>query len=313
MAALPVIFIFDLDYTLIGNRFPYEYVQDIKQFIANACLTEKIGADEVGPGLSKSDSRVYDPKLAFDPNLLRPFLKESLDQLSELFHGCAEFFVFTAGDTKGVNEFIPLIEKQFGLKFNRPLLSNIDTTLNESGGTEKSIIMHFPKYIQSLVGRYPALKDEKKAEFVKQHRTVFFDDNDWTEEKSRSKFIQNVPYTYWPTFDLLESIPVRVRAMPLIRDFLKRKYFKYVFVEPYGPKPANRREMDYHLFMANLHRVDADANEAALKDTFFRDFVDSVRPFAGLVKPFSDVHMAKIRASLKASHTLYGGLKKDSL
>jgi len=303
---LPLIFIFDMDATLIGDRVPYSKAQGLRRHLQQSCLTGKVTLDI--PLCKKPlDKRFYDAE-EIDDRFFRPFLKEALTSIKTMTQGDAEFFIFTAGAYVYGIEMVNIIEKKIGITFNRPMLSYDNLSLNAVNNQyEKSILLNFDTYIKSLIGRYPALKNPANVEIVKQGRIIFLDDSNWTEEASRSKFIHNISYDFCPIFDPLADIPVAIRAQPIVKEMLASSLSqlsgKY-FIEPEEPMPIEQRNMLYHVFMADLYRMAIDKQAKAEKDMFFFHFIKAIKPYINNKLPFSDKTVPKICAYLKKKEVL---------
>lgn len=292
---LPVIFIFDLDQTLIGNRAPYFTSQTIKTLVAKACLSNKINM----PKCHISKNKHYDPKdVMRDPFILRPYLKESLLEIKKMFDGCAEFFIFTAGANNPSIDFIEIMEKMLdNIKFNRPILTYEHLSKQDDGvSIEKSMVLNIPECIHSLIDRYPSLKDEKNIKHVMDNRFIFMDDVNWVDKFSKDHFIQNKPYPYHPLFDMTEDIPICIKKLPIVNNILKN-VDAVVFTEP-NTNSLDERNMLYHIFMADLYRIHTKDNNEALKDTFFKELVVELKKIEKLKKPFAPKVIENIRHNL---------------
>jgi len=303
---LPLIFIFDMDATLVGDRAPYSKAQNLRRHLQQSCLSGKVNLDI--PLCKKPlDKRYYDAA-EIDDRFFRPFLKESLTAIKEMTHGDAEFFIFTAGSYDNSIEMVSIIEKKIGIAFNRPMLSYNNLSFNAANNNyEKSIILNIDTYVKSLIARYPALKNPANVETVKQGRIIFFDDSNWSEEASRTKFIQNISYDFYPTFDPLADIPVAVRAQPIVKEMLASNLTQLsgiYFIEPDEKMPIEQRNMLYHVFMADLYRIAIDKQVKAEKDKFFFHLIKAIKPYINNKLPFSDKTMPKIRAYLKSNAVL---------
>ena len=295
MRKLPIIFIFDMDKCLVADTEFLLISQTLKTYVVNACKSKKISYDvkiDIGKGNSSVDtSRI-------SPTFFRPGMKENLHAIQDMCDGCAEFFIFSAGTHEYVHTIVPIIEKHTGIKFNRPLLTRENTTSDQTGRTEKSLNIYFDTYMKSLLPKYPSLKTQKHIDIVRNGRIIFFDDNNWSEDSSRDKFIQVVPYNYMEVYDVLDSIPMEVRRDPILRDYLSKYTGLNGFIEPMDVSYTQRNLM-YHTFMAELYSMYLLKNDAALKDTFFPELANFMKSRRKLVNIFSKEKVIELRKILQ--------------
>jgi hypothetical protein len=107
---LPILFIFDLDNTLIGNPvyiLSYKYLLD---FIKDGCKHNRLNGVEC-----KIDYNVWNNKI-IDEKFFRPKLKESLQEIKTIFPN-AEFFIFSLGTKDYVTPIVQFLEKYTGISF----------------------------------------------------------------------------------------------------------------------------------------------------------------------------------------------------
>jgi hypothetical protein len=293
---LPVIFVFDMDETLIGESAPFlMQSKGLTKYIINACKSEKIDSCK---GIVTTPCSIDKPKI--DPEFFRPGLKDAFARLSKMFGGSAEFFIFSAGGKMYVKDVVSLIEAHADVSFNRPLFTTEDTIVNSSGETEKSIKMHADVFIKSLLPKYPALKKSENVDIVKKSRIMYLDDMNWTEEKSKDQFIQVTKFSYTPVYDLLWNVPDSIRVQAPVQEYLKRYNTHYnVFIEPIVPVSKTMRGLQYHTFMAEKHNAFVGRNELALKDTLFLELTKAIKPFCKAVHPFNPANMKTIRERLR--------------
>ena len=296
-ARLPVIFVLDMDECIIGKAGDLLKCREMTNYIMNACRSEKIASCN---NIIVKNKRSSLDTTFMTPELFRPGLAEALRDIKALFDGRAEFFIFSAGTAGYVRDMVDLIEAHTQQQFNRPLLTRDNTVESQTGTTEKSLIIYGDTFIKALLPRYPALKKQANVDIVKQSHIIYIDDNNWTEDKSRDKFIQVTSYIYTPVFDILLNVPHEIRVMPFVQDYLKKypAYFE-AFVEPEPSVHITQRNMQYHLFMANLYNSYSQANTDAMNDRLCPEFVAALKLVHKRSHPFSPKNVELLRKTLR--------------
>ena len=151
---LPVIFIFDLDETLIGRTVQPLGYETLMRFIYDGCKHKRLNGVEC-----KIDTNVWTDKML--PNgFIRPHLKESLHQIKKLYP-TAEFFIYSLGIKSYVQNIVKYLEKKLEIKFNRPLFTRDDISLKSDYSYLKDINGYFDTIFKSLSYKYPKCKDSK--------------------------------------------------------------------------------------------------------------------------------------------------------
>jgi hypothetical protein len=297
MTALPVIFIFDLDRTLIGNpRHILDY-QDTLDFIKNARISQKISKED----LSDEDFKALPSwKNLFVPEFFRPHLKESLETLRKYFP-TAEFFIYSAGVPDYVKSMVDIVEKHIGFRFNRPLFSRTECPTNEANEFSKSIVAQFPKIIQSLslLDRYSGLNLEEYTETLMDNSVLFIDDTDFVWD-NKEKWIKCPAYNYKPMFDIDDRVLRIIHRFPIVQEYLRSsKANETLYIHEQADFSYDEYRMNYHLFMANLYREHTLSNRTAFtKDDFLPRLVKALQPYKNKSKPFNRKNLATLKKTL---------------
>jgi hypothetical protein len=295
---LPVIFVWDMDQCLIGESDLLTESSMLTQYIVNACKSEKIASCK---GII-TNRKVCNAETVTS-EFFRPGMDVAFAAITQMFNGCAEHFIFSNGTAKYVQEMVELIEDHIKIKFNRPLLTREYTTESPTGNKEKSIKMHYNIFFKALVSKYPELKKETNIELVKNSRIIYMDDNNWTEELSRDKFIQVKPYTFTPVIDVLWNISFNIRCLPVVQDYLQ-SYKWNAFVEPKPSVSITQRNLQYYAFMTELNSKYLQNNITSQNDTFFPEFVNALKPLKKLARPFTSKNLDELRNKLREKHAI---------
>jgi len=101
---LPILFIFDLDLTLIGKSSNIIEYKRILEWIKNNCKHKKFNNENC-------KINIKDWIKIIPENFIRPHLKDFLREVKELFP-TAEFFIFSNGIKEYVKTMVNYIEKK---------------------------------------------------------------------------------------------------------------------------------------------------------------------------------------------------------
>lgn len=293
---LPIIFIFDLDATLIGNSKPIMDYYDLIQFIKKARISNKITIEQVSDLEFKS---LPNWKTVLNPSIIRPHLQDFLQSLQTYFPN-AEFFIYSAGEAEYVKNMTEFIEKNIGIRFNRPLFSRTDCVIDETDHISKSIINEFPKIIHSLssIDKYSKLNLEKYTDDILKHSVLFIDDRNNLWDK-KEKWLKCPPYNYKPIIQLNDTLLQLIRRIPLIQDFLKSsEKNKILYTDENKQSIDDEFYMGYHLFMANIYRDNLSENTKALQDDFFKHMIKLLKPYPMKKEPFHSKQILKLQHKL---------------
>lgn len=297
---LPVIFIWDMDKCLIGDANFLLFADELTTYIMNAYRSEKIPSCK---GITPLRNGVDAAHVT--PDFFRPGIKAAFEQIQTIFDGRAEFFIFSHGAHEYVTRMVRLIEAHTGIEFNRPLLTRNDTIKKSSGKTEKSLTLHFHTIVKVLLAKYPALKKQENVNKVKESHVIYLDDNNWTEDSTKDRFLQVKPYEYTPVYDVLWNIPMSIRTLDEVQAYIAGRWWE-VFNEPKPGVHATQRDMQFHAFMTELCSRYSVPNATALADKFFPEFVDALKKTRvhRMVHPFSAKTMDALRKTLLEKEVL---------
>ena len=282
---LPVVFVFDLDATLVGGT-DYIYAYDyFLTFIKGACDKKKIG----GPYCSYKIPRVQEK---ISSEMLRPGMKESMTELKTIFP-TAEFFIYSAGSTEHVKLFVDFVEKSTGITFNRPLLCRPQCVFDERHYYLKSLASNINVILGCLDAKYPGVTEKDL-----NGRIVIIDDQDvWGDD---TRVIKCPEYKYNPVIEFDDKLIHLMYSDDKVKTYLKNESSHTLPTFHSDPSANIMQHMqDYHLYMANVYRQNLVVNTAALADTFFPDFVKALKPLTKLKRPFSEKSLNTIRKTIQ--------------
>ena len=293
-SALPIIFIMDMDLTMIGNSATFSSCIEVVKFVRACCKSKKIEGLPCPKPVAFSDLMTID--------FVRPGLKDMFANISEMYP-TAEFFVYSAGAKPYVHAVIAALEKLVNVSFNKPILTRDECILNETRNYTKSITVHYDAMIQSLLSKYPALGKKENQDDVLKSRIVFIDDVDYVWDL-KEKWVKCPEYLYNPVLDITQYIDTSTRKHPLVAKQIETN--EAFFKEP-DVDSTDERNMAYHMYMAEWYRSQYVKNKLAFEDKFCEKFVECIKPFKKLAHPFSNANIAKVNAQQQKSQ---GDLEK---
>lgn len=178
---LPLIFLFDMDHTIVGN---------CEWQVARYDLSRKLA--------QKHD--VNKLKFELENGLLRPHF-ESCFKLIRTKYPNAEIYVFTAAEKNWAHVMITSIEKMLGIQFNRPIFSR-ENCVNEDGILKK----HIGKLAPAI---YRKLKTSYKLSHISQlkKQIILVDNNMVIGPHDSHRFVQCNSYVYAVPCDVFAAIP----------------------------------------------------------------------------------------------------------
>ena len=282
--SLPVIFIFDLDKTLIGESHDlmFEY-KDLLTFINDACKHKRFSGSEC-----KLSTNIWNKDVVSE-HFFRPHVKEALHSIKNMF-ATAEFFVFSLGTKDYVNDIIAYLESYTGIRFNRPLFTREDSSIGDINYYMKEIKGYEEIIFKSLVRKYPKCKSAYFKSLIMRERTIIIDDTDvWNND---IRWIQCKPYTYKPICKIDNTILQLIYDNQSIKSYMTNRSVDFL---PDFPETFDMFMMNYHLNTANLYRKFLQENTEQIKDDFFMKFVKCIQHRSNKAKPFTPAFLKKIK------------------
>lgn len=258
---LPIIFILDIDNTLIGKSNEILKYNDFLTYIKNSCNRNKI---------DKKDSvciKKWSYKITDD--FFRPYLKEFFNGIMDLSKN-TEFFVFSLGTFSYVKDMVGLIEsKMDGIKFNKPYFSREKSFINDKYSYVKDINVYESVIINKLKHKYPDITKNSKKIF--EERTIIIDDIAIWDDDYRH--IKIKPYNFYPI------IEYDLHLLELI--YKNDNLYNYVSnSEILNIERGNSFQeflMNYHIYMTNLYNTHNKTNHDELNDNTFKVILESLK------------------------------------
>lgn len=288
---LPVVFVWDMDETMVGITTPLSSLVNFHEFLYNQIKLQNLPPAQCnGKKIRKLHLHDILPK-----EMLRPGLSEAFSKIKKYFP-TAEFFVYSAGTAPYVTDTISWVEKQIGITFRRPLLTRSDTFDTGSSTYVKSIKYQLPAIISSLIKDYPALKNLDNQEELVKSRIIHIDDRPDILWEGSAKLITCPAYSYTPVIDLTQGLERCILESENVKDYLRREEDNNAFVEPLASEIScpEERELRYHVFMAEKCRQVLNGNKEQLQDSFAFKFVKAVKALKHLKRPFTDENVRKL-------------------
>jgi hypothetical protein len=272
MNKLPIIFILDMDKSIIGDGI---YINELYHIL--------------NKNFENCENKKRDLwKKNISPYFIRPYFKEFLINIKKNFNN-VDFFIFSAGSKLYVEYMIEYIEETINFKFNRPLFTrdNLMNTINKNYSIKE--IEGFTDII--IKSKYsPAEK-----EIIINNRLIIIDDI--IEFWNNNHVIKCNPYLYKPIPYLDYSFLNEMRINEKILQYINNANFISM------PKNLSSTSYDefffnYHLYISELSRKTIKINNEAIKDDFFRKLFNLLIPRLKLKKPFTSKYIAIINKKM---------------
>lgn len=251
---LPFIFILDWDGTIAGR---VDYQSHKHALYQNY---KKMGIK------IKANNKV--PR-AFHPNnlLIRPGFAKFIMDLTEFYQGNVYFFIYTASEKTWAYKEIQWVEKAHGIKFQRPIFTRDDCSIDQGGGYRKSIATIFPRILRSI-GKTHFTKPQK-AEILHKHLIMIDNNAVYTDMKEHLLICPD--YHYMVFENLLEDIPISILKHPQIRQYILSLINQGLVCPFFGIRDDINRQM-FHKYewLANKCKQISVENQRYEKDVFFK-------------------------------------------
>jgi hypothetical protein len=272
---LPIIFILDMDECIIGkSRYIINYETIINDFILNNCKNKKIKGD-----ICKINKDLW--KQYEYPNYIRPYFKDFIINIKKIFKN-VEFFIFSFGVKEYVKNTIEYIEETINFKFNRPLFSRDDGIRKIDNSYIKDINGYQEIIIDSIKSKY----SKTDIEEIFNNRLIIIDDR--KDFWDNPHLINCNPYQYTPIPYLDYSFLNLIRINEDILNYIKNS--NNILFPSYlsSSKSYDDFYLNYHLYTSELIRKNIETNNEAIKDDFFKNLLNHLKPRSKLKKPFTN-------------------------
>lgn len=251
----PLIFILDLDGTIIGDCT----YQVILYNIEDICRRYKIKA--------KTDDMLmecYRP----DSKLMRPFFKYFVSFVKK-HHPHSLFYIYTASDKAWAYKEIQLIEKTHNIKFNRPIFTRDDCIADSFGQYRKSVKKILPKII----------KGNKKCSILENRILII--DNNATFIDYTSNFLLCPTYNHMLFCDLWEKVRKEYMKIMDIYKLVKsliasNKMCKYCNIGSTAAVADSKILENRHRWLYKKHKKINNLNKKYKGDIFWKTLAHTI-------------------------------------
>ena len=206
---LPYVFVIDWDGTIVGKV-------DTQSHIYSLHLLMK--RHRIAP--AKRWATKDQPPAAFRSRLVRPGLAAFMADVRAHL-GNVYFFVYTASERAWAMQEIAWVEQAHGVRFERPIFTRSDCTVDGSGTYRKSIGRVFPRIIRTIQRSaaygWVFTPDERLA--ILEANLVIIDNNAVYTDRG-DKLLLCPDYSYVHFENAMEYIPAAVSQYPAIIQHL---------------------------------------------------------------------------------------------
>ncbi len=236
----PYIFILDIDGTMIGDISP-----QIMAYELYVSLKDKH---------FKINSKEFENKLS--NGLIRPTLGNFIKKMKDIYHGKAEFFIYTSAEKQWTHFLIPHIERILGVKFNRPLFTRENCQLI-NGDYKKNLAKILPKIMSTLQKKYGKLDKN-----IIKERILVIDNNNSVYDEIDKKHLLVCP-TY--DFKIPENIPV------YITEPIFRTHYQQIIRILNKNIPQLSFTQNYYIFQIEFYKFYTNFLQIVLKNNKIND------------------------------------------
>lgn len=253
---LPIIFILDIDNTLIGNSKPIIDFRNLINFIKDSCNRNKFTDSKE---ICKISEKIFEDKIS--EYFFRPYMKEFLIGIKDTYKN-AEFFVFSTGIAKYVKIMITYINKHLDnkIKINKPYFTREKSFKTDNLSFVKDINYYDNEIIKALKSKYP--KIQKNITEVLNERTIIIDDLEVWDNDYRH--IKMKPYTFEPIIEFDYLLIKQIYENQNLYNFVINS--KILDIEG---NTLYDFLFNYHLYMMNLYKNAESNNLEQIKDNEF--------------------------------------------
>jgi len=255
MDRIPVIFVIDIDGTLIGRVDFQSQRYSLQQLLKKHGYRTPTNLPE-----------------AFKPGhgLVRPFVKDFMRAVKQITDGNCYFFIYTASERKWAVQEIAWIEKAHGIQFDRPLFCRDDCLVDPQGTYRKSLKRIWPR-ITRVVGKHHVLTTKEK-DLMMHRRTVMIDNNAVYVDHT-DRLLLCPDYSYMVFENLLDTLPDNAWEHPTVRQHVMGMMSNMVnegLVCPVTPNaPMMERMVHGYKWLAAKCATIMEYNKPFQHDTFW--------------------------------------------
>lgn len=157
---------------------------------------------------------------AFSPKskLIRPGFASFIQAMKSFYNPQdVMFFIYTASEKSWAHYEINLVEKQFGIKFMRPIFTREDCIVDQGGQYRKSLGKVYPRICRAIAKMRPLTTQEKVH--MLENNVIVIDNNAVYTDRS-DKLLLCPDYDYAVFENLMDMIPDDSRNHPLVQQLI---------------------------------------------------------------------------------------------
>lgn len=205
----PIVFVLDLDNTIIGNIEPQAREYELIKIINTSLVQNNQRAIPYKKSVLERELRGH---------IIRPHFARFVDNINRYEN--IELFIYTASTKDWANFVVPVIEKCINYKFKRPLLTRDDMIRGE----QKSIENVRPKIYKSLRKKY-LLKSQDAL------TNILMIDNRRDVLLEKNMLVKCPDYEYSYPIDYLRNIPKKIvkQYQGVIENYLFLNYSQNIY------------------------------------------------------------------------------------
>lgn len=205
MHNLPIVFVLDWDGTIAGK------VEFQSQAFSLAQSLKKQG---IRPKPLPSVLQSFSPK----SKLIRPGLASFMHAMEKFYQSQdVYFFIYTASEKSWATYEINLVEKQFGIRFMRPIFTREDCVVDQGGQYRKSLTKVFPRICRALA-KTRALSTNEKT-YLLENNLILIDNNAVYTDRP-DKLLLCPDYDYAVFENLADIIPDDAQHHPIVNQLV---------------------------------------------------------------------------------------------
>ena len=256
MKDLPILFIIDVDNTLIGKSNNILDYRSFLNIIKTNCDRNKIDKTNKLCSLNKNNWKNIIPEYFF-----RPFIKEFFNGILELYPN-AEFFIFSTGTKSYINIIIKLIENYIKpIKFNKPYFTREKSFISDTNFYVKNINVYKDIIVKSLKNKYPSINENIEEVLLK--KTIIIDDLNVWDNDFRQIYIK--PYNFQPIIEFDYYLLKLIYNNEFIYNYLHNSFMLNIE----KGSSFNDFLLNYHLYMINEYKKNELVNNENINDNQF--------------------------------------------
>lgn len=242
-----LIFILDLDNTIIGNCVYQSYIY----------ILQKIQKKN---GIKIINNKNLVSSYKYNSKLIRPYFLYFYTKIKNLYPN-SYIFIYTASETNWAKKEITLIEKGLNIKFSRPIFTRNDCIVNSNGEYKKVISKILPKI--------------KKITNIKDNLIII--DNNNTFIDYNSNFILCKSYEYIYILDIWENINKDFYKHTELTNYIVKLIKNNKLCKYYNSETISNKELEkIYKWKYKKYKKINKINKNHLNDKFWKILTDNI-------------------------------------